>query len=236
MYDANVAAGIRNLFIVDPNSAMTMYGNDATTSAWQTAFTNYAKAVAAHYAGDGNIYEICNEPMNQTNGLQTASVYTAIAAQVYSAMKGVDSTCTILAGSTPNINSNGQTWLKSCIRDGLLNDCDAVSVHPYNGTDAPELFPARYAAVTALMPRYGGKTLPLVTSEWGVTTTDPGITAQVQGDYLAHTIWSTSPRAFHSPSLTTFRTTTRARPTGKTTLAWWRRISRRNRPIMKYNS
>ena len=178
------ASGIRNLFILDPNSAMTMYGSDATTSAWQTAFTNYAAAVAAHYAGDGNIYEICNEPKNQTNGLQTASVYTAVAAKVYSAMKGADPTCTILAGSTPNINSDGQTWLKSCIRDGLLNDCDAVSVHPYNGTDAPELFPTRYAAVTALMPRYGGKTLPLVTSEWGVTTTDPGITPQVQGDYL----------------------------------------------------
>ena len=101
-------------------------------------------------------------------------------------MKTADPTCTILAGSTPNINSNsGQTWLKSCIRDGLLNGCDAVSVHPYNGTDAPELFPTRYAAVTALMPKYGGKTLPLVTSEWGVTTTDPGITPQVQGDYLA---------------------------------------------------
>ena len=81
VYGVCAADGIRNLFIVDPNSAMTMYGNNATTSAWQTAFTNYAAAVAAHYAGDGNIYEICNEPMNATNGLQTASVYTAVAAQ-----------------------------------------------------------------------------------------------------------------------------------------------------------
>ena len=66
--------GIRNLFILD--SGNSMYGGDATTSAWQTGFTNYAKAVAAHYAGSGNIYEIYNEPMNQANGLQNASVYT----------------------------------------------------------------------------------------------------------------------------------------------------------------
>ena len=136
-------------------------------------------------------------------------------------MKANDPTCTILAGSTSNINSNGQTWLKSCIKDGLLNDCDAVSVHPYNGTDAPELFPTRYAAVTALMPRYGGKTLPLVTSEWGVTTTDPGITPQVQGDYLGRYYLVNLYQGIPLSIASVVRTTATTQATGKTTLAWW---------------
>ena len=34
-----------------------------------------------------------------------------------------------------------------------------------------------------LMTRYGGKTLPIVSSEWGYNTTD--VTPQVQGDDMA---------------------------------------------------
>ena len=43
-----------------------------------------------------------------------------------------------------------------------------------------------YTPLTTLMKQYHSNvTLPIVSSEWGYSTTMPGITAQVQGDYLA---------------------------------------------------
>ena len=77
---------------------------------------------------------------------------------------------------------------------------DAVSVHGYRDASPgnPESIAAttiggeNYYTVRSLMQTYGGKTLPIVDSEWGWSVGSGGdrpvATAQLQGDYLARSL------------------------------------------------
>ena len=194
LYGQTTDAGLRNFITLslgsnDPGT----YGVDRATETWQNGFAAFAGDVARHYYSDkgytGNIYEICNEPQNDGNGLRDPSVYASLVRKAYTTIKAADPTSIVVAGSTTNINSwagnnydNGVYWLGQCAANGMLNYCDAVSVHPYNGLDNPEMFPLRYGAVRGVMQTYG-KILPLVTSEWGISTVQ--VSEQVQADYMA---------------------------------------------------
>ena len=79
-------AGIRILWTLD-------YGNPVSMApipilAWRQAFTNYAAAAASHFAGNGNIYELYNEPNGSfwPTGSSNVSQYMALANQAIPAM------------------------------------------------------------------------------------------------------------------------------------------------------
>lgn len=181
LYAACEARNMRSLYILSYTNYL--YGEDPATypssPAWQQAFVNYAVAVANNFKGKGLIYEIWNEPDNSPNpGMADPATYTALAKLVYPAMKAVDPTCTIIGPAVSNISSNtdgGATWCQKCYESGLLDAVDAVSVHPYNGIQAPEFFVLKSAS-------YRGVTKPVVCSEWGVSAAE--VTAQTQADYL----------------------------------------------------
>ena len=183
LHSACETRGIRNLFILDYTN--WNYDQNPSTdpysSEWRKAFVNYATAVAAHFSGSGNLYEVWNEPDNWPNpGMGDPAAYTALATAVSAAMKAADPTCTVIGPAVSNVSGNangGGAWLQDCYENGLLPAVDAVSVHTYNGVQPPEFF---------VLPSqtYQGVTKPIVASEWGVTTTD-GIPAKLQGDYLA---------------------------------------------------
>lgn len=181
LYAACEARNMRSLYILSYTNHL--YGDDPATypssPAWQQAFVNYAVAVANNFKGKGLIYEIWNEPNNSPNpGMADPATYTALAKLVYPAMKAVDPTCTIIGPAVSNISSNtdgGATWCQKCYESGLLDAADAVSVHPYNGIQAPEFFVLK-------SPSYRGVTKPVVCSEWGVSAAE--VSAQTQADYL----------------------------------------------------
>ena len=92
------------------------------------------------------------------------------------------------------IDTSYNGFLRPCISGGILNYVDALSVHPYREyTTQPPDIPETvangdsysYAAVRNLMQTYGHKTLPLAATEWGYSSSYPGMTDQIQGDYLA---------------------------------------------------
>jgi polysaccharide biosynthesis protein PslG len=167
-----------------------LYGTDHSSQTWRDGFTNFAAAVAAHYADDENIFEIWNEPNAgwTSSYLNDPSAYVAFVAQVATAMRAADPKCKLLAPSLSELSTTSISWLHSCIDQGLLNYVDAISVHPYRAT-SPETVVANYTTVRTLMKDHG-KTLPLVCSEWGYSTgTSTGTAhvanAQLQADYLA---------------------------------------------------
>ena len=69
---------------------------------------------------------------------------------------------------------HGNYWLNKfltpCIQAGLLNLVDGVSVHPYQGGNPPENAVADYTGIRSVMQTYGGKTVPIISSEWGYST------------------------------------------------------------------
>ena len=85
------------LYVLDyDNSLYDPNGTSLNTSAWWQAFANFAAQAAATLKGQGNIYEIWNEP----NGggypaLAVASTYTALVKKASPAIRGADSTATI---------------------------------------------------------------------------------------------------------------------------------------------
>ena len=124
--------------------------------------------------------------------------------QAVPAIRNADPNATIIGPATcPNGTGINTTFLTNCFnygtrypgQKGLLDLVDAVSVHPYQSTNGniytnpapPEnVVSDTYTPLTTLMKSYHSNVaLPIVSSEWGYSMTMPGITEQVQGDYLA---------------------------------------------------
>ena len=172
------------LYNVGPGE-QTLYGStDVTSAAWRQAFTNYAAASAAHFAGTGVIWELWNEPDNW--GI-SASDYMTLANQVIPAMRTADPNCTIIGATVWGGNTSFQT---TCYRQGLLNLVNAVSLHPYRTGNAgkrgeyvydrsqPDADVRRQDAANRGL---GMGLLQRAGEYWAVSVT----TAQLQGDYLA---------------------------------------------------
>jgi hypothetical protein len=191
LYADCAARGIRIVTILDYGN--NLYGTDARSPEWQAGYANFAAAAAKNFKGRTNIYEIYNEPNSATNGLQYPDTYTTVAKKAITAMRREDPKCTVIG---PAISWMRDTFYqRKCFEAGLLNYLDAVSVHGYRAsTVAPETVVSDYATTRSLMQTYGGRTLPIVCSEWGYSTgatnapaTSNGAlpTAQLQADYLA---------------------------------------------------
>ena len=131
-YDAE-PRGIRPMFILDYGNSL--YGTDYTSTAWQQGFANFAAAAAAHYKGSNVIWEIWNEP---NSGSMDATTYTNLVKLAAPAMRAADPNTTIIGPALGGVGTNPQTYLKTCVQQGLLNYVDAVSVHPYNSGAAPK--------------------------------------------------------------------------------------------------
>lgn len=184
-YDTLVAGlavrHIQPLFILDYGNDLYQTGAPRTPEA-RAAFARFAAASALHYRGKPILWEIWNEPNGgfwkpQAN----AAEYGRLALETARAIKEADPNATVLAPGTAGIPLD---FLESVFGTGLLRYVDAVSLHPYRG-DRPESAAGDYPAVRRLIRKYAppGKTIPLVSSEWGYSAVN--VTEEQQGQYLA---------------------------------------------------
>ena len=198
------ARGIRVEFLLDGYN-QTLYGIDGGAATFQQAYSNFCAAAAKEYKGDGVIFELWNEPNGGFwPGGSNVDQYMATVNQAVPAIRNADPNATIIGPATcPNGTGIDTTFLTNCFnygtrypgQKGLLDLVDAVSVHPYQSTNGniytnpapPEnVVSDTYTPLTTLMKSYHSNVaLPIVSSEWGYSMTMPGITEQVQGDYLA---------------------------------------------------
>ena len=176
------ARGIRPLFILD--GLTDFYGDSFGDQAVRQAFTNFVQAGVTRYSGKGVVWEIFNEPntVGWPGGVPNASEYMALVNDVVPVIRQADPNSAIIG---PALNKIDTAFLTSVFQMGLLNKVDAVSIHPYRAGPPETVTTDRtYAVIRSLMAEHG-KSLPIVSSEWGYSTTWPGVTAQRQGDYLA---------------------------------------------------
>ena len=184
-YDTLVAGltarGIKPLFILDYGNDLYQTGAPSSPEA-RAAFARFAAASVRHYRGKPILWEIWNEPNGgfwkpQAN----AGEYGRLAFETAKAIKQADPKATVLAPGTSGIPLD---FLESVFRTGILRYLDAVSLHPYRG-DGPEAAAQDYPAVRRLIEHYvpPGKSIPLVSSEWGYSTTD--VSEKTQAQYLA---------------------------------------------------
>lgn len=187
-YDTLVAGlaarHIRPLFILDYGNDLYQAGAPRSSEA-RAAFARFAAASVTHFKGKPILWEIWNEPnIGFWKPLPNVAEYGWLALETARAIKGADPNAAILAPGTSTIPLD---FLEGVFRTGLLRYIDAVSLHPYRG-DRPESAAKDYPAVRLLIRKYApkGKSIPLVSSEWGYTALS--VTEEQQGQYLAR-LW-----------------------------------------------
>jgi hypothetical protein len=180
--DSYAKRGIRMLFILD-------YGNPVYGGGWgempgtperRAAFARFAAAAAERFKSRNVIFELWNEP----DGAVTAEEYMALAKVTIPAMRKANPNVVLIG---PAAHHYATAWLERCYGYGLLNLCDAVSVHLYFGMPPqpqpiPELNGPLVEAARKLVAKYAnGRTVPIVNSEWGYKRSAPNEKTEADG-------------------------------------------------------
>lgn len=112
------------------------------------AFANYAKWVATNYKGQVKYYEIWNEwtvgtGMKGKGDIPPPQIYFELVKRTSQAIKSVDPSAIILAGSFNPLSPTGRRlsisdsdWFIELINEGILNYIDGISIHPYSFLNA----------------------------------------------------------------------------------------------------
>ena len=148
------------------------YGNTLYGEFWQCPNSNdyreasakYMQAAARHFKGKHIIWELWNEPnANTFNKGTDPENYMRWVKAIVPVMRAEDPNVCIIG---PALSGCDSPFLEECLKRGLLDLVDGVSVHPYTLSN-PETRIFQYARLRALFGRYTKKTIPLISSEWG---------------------------------------------------------------------
>lgn len=150
------------------------------------AYARWAAAAAVHFHGRQVLWELWNEPNgNFWSPKPDASQYTTMAVAAAKAIRQAEPSATIIGPA-----SSGFPWqfLETFLQSGILENLDAVSVHPYrNPKQSPETAAADYQKLRQLIDRYApaakqGK-LPILSGEWGYSSFRKGVSQDTQAAY-----------------------------------------------------
>ncbi len=148
------------------------------------AFAGFAAAAAARFKGRGVIWEIWNEPdLKQFwDPNPNPDEYTALVKATVNEMRQIDPDAIIIAPSTLSSSLN---FIERCLQLGLSELVDALSVHPYRGSEKPEVATSDYRDLRSLIARYASqskKNMPIIMSEHGYSSSE--VSDQGQAEYL----------------------------------------------------
>jgi len=175
------SVGIRPLFFLCYGNDLYEHGSPRTQQS-RDAFCRFAEAAVTHFKGKGVVWEMWNEP-NITFWQPKPNVdeYIALAKAVGETIRRVAPEEWYIG---PGVSTFDWSFLQSCLNAGLLNYWDAVSTHPYRG-GPPETVVDDWARLRSMIqtsaPR--GRSIPMISSEWGYSDISGGIGLERQGEY-----------------------------------------------------
>ncbi len=173
---------IRPLFIFD-------YGNDLydkgapSTQAGRDAFCRFVKASITHFKAQGIVWEMWNEPnISFWQPKPDVEEYVALAKAVGKTIRQVAPQEWYIG---PGVSTFDWSFLQRCIDAGMLEYWDAVSTHPYRGSE-PETVIEDWTRLRRMIdskvPK--GRSVGMISSEWGYTDVASGIGIQRQALFL----------------------------------------------------
>ncbi len=157
------------------------------------AFASFAKEAATKFKGQGVIWEIWNEPNNPDfwQPIPNAAAYMNLAKGAIEAIRGVDKHVIITAPAITTFPRNLDFWnfLEYCFANGLLEQIDAVSIHPYRYDERPETVVDDYQRLRTLIASHlpkNKKSIQIFSSEWGypITSTVSEVSKDFQAAFL----------------------------------------------------
>ncbi|GAB6166021.1 hypothetical protein JCM19992_20210 [Thermostilla marina] len=174
---------LRALFILDYVNPHYDEGLSPYSESGRKAFARWAAASVAHFKGRGILWEMYNEPnIRFWRPEPNAENYIKLAIEVGKAIRKTAPDELYIGPATSRID---MAFLEKCFQGGLLEYWDAVSVHPYRQSP-PETVIPEYEALRELIERYApkGKTIPIISGEWGYSAAWRNYDEQRQGKYL----------------------------------------------------
>ncbi|MFO0956987.1 MAG: cellulase family glycosylhydrolase [Isosphaeraceae bacterium] len=176
---------IRAVFILDYSNRLYEANRSVATEEGRQAYARWAAAAVKHFQGRGILWEIWNEPNIEGfwKPKPDSDQYTSMALAASKAIRQAAPGEWICGPATSTIDLK---FLEACFRAGLLEQWDAVSVHPYRQND-PETVADEYQALRHLIARSApkGKSVPILSGEWGYSAGWKGFDADRQGKMLA---------------------------------------------------
>lgn len=150
------------------------------------AFARWAGEAAKHFRGRRIIWEIWNEPnISFWKPKPDVQQYIALAKATCAAVRANDPQATIIA---PASSEFPWAFLEAMFQAGLLEQLDAVSVHPYrNYKRPPETAAEEYQKLRALIERHASpakRGMPIISGEWGYATHDKGVSLETQAAFI----------------------------------------------------
>ncbi|MEE6133330.1 cellulase family glycosylhydrolase [Priestia sp. GS2] len=163
-----IESGIKPYYILNYSNRIYEENFSIVTGQGQKAFVNYVDNVTYRYKNKGIIWEIWNEP-NNLKYWDTRPNYDDYALLVEKTSKVIrknDPSGIVVAPALAGLNDNSLKWLEEVLKRGILDNIDAISVHPYRSY-LPETVIQDYKQLRELLTKYGKKDLPIITGEWG---------------------------------------------------------------------
>jgi len=150
------------------------------------AYARWAAAAAKHFKKDHIIWEIYNEPNGDFwKPHPNADEYAALALAAAKAIRQGERHATIIG---PAMAGFEWPFIETCLKSGVLEYIDAVSVHPYrNPKSPPETASKDYKKLRAMIDQYAPKSrqgkIPILSGEWGYSSHTGGISIENQAAY-----------------------------------------------------
>nr|WP_263324281.1 glycoside hydrolase family 5 protein [Neobacillus sp. Marseille-Q6967] len=169
--NALVEEGIRPYYILNYSNSIYEEKRSIVTKKGQDAFVKYAGKAADRYKNKGIIWEIWNEP-NLPRYWETRpnfDEYSSLVKRVSKEIKEKDPSGIVVAPALSGMNTDSLKWLEEIIKRGILDYIDAISVHPYRGSN-PETVANDYQSLRVLINKYSKKEIPIISGEWGYST------------------------------------------------------------------
>ncbi len=173
---------IRILFILDYGNPLYGSHNSIITQESKVGFINFVKQAVKRYKNNDIIWEIWNEPdcTGFWDPQPSVDKYMELVKDVVPAIRSIEPDAKIIAPANGDLEPPFP-FLEECFKRGLLNLVDGISVHPYRQKH-PETVIEDYDKLRALIARYNPAkaNIPIISSEWGYSSTDPGMDQEVQ--------------------------------------------------------
>jgi hypothetical protein len=173
---------MRAILILDYGNGLYDKGVAPASDEARAAFARWAAASVRHFRNRGVLWEMYNEP---NCGFWTPKPdvhqYTKLALAVGKALRDAEPNEAYIGPATSGIDF---AFLEECFKAGLLDYWSAVSVHPYR-QEMPETAAAEYDRLKKMIQQYAkGKSVPVISGEWGFSSTWKDFDETRQGKYL----------------------------------------------------
>ncbi|MFJ7755052.1 GH39 family glycosyl hydrolase [Peribacillus muralis] len=166
-----IESGIKPYYILNYSNKLYEKNFSIVTEKGQSAFVDYVDDVTSRYSGYGIVWEIWNEPnlIEYWDTRPNYKDYSTLLENVSKIIRKNDPTGIIVAPALAGLNGDSLIWLEEILKRGLLDNIDAISVHPYRST-SPETVIKDYKKLRVLLNKYSKKNFQIISGEWGYST------------------------------------------------------------------